>query len=49
MARVQLEFITKGWEPQADRAQRELGWQPLSLRQGIQKYLKDRMNLPRQD
>jgi hypothetical protein len=45
MARVQIEFITKGVEPRSDRAQEELGWEPLSLSQGIQKYMKDRMSL----
>jgi len=43
MARVQIEFITKGWEPRSERAQEDLGWKPWSLSQGIQKYLKDRV------
>lgn len=42
MARVQIEFITKGWEPQADRAMRELGWRPLGLARGIQQYLREK-------
>ncbi len=45
MAQVQIEYITKGWEPRSDRAHEELEWQPLSLSQGIQKYLQDRMSL----
>lgn len=45
MAHVQLEFITKGWEPRPDRAQADLGWKPISLSQGLQNYLKERMSL----
>ena len=45
MAKVQLEFIAKGIEPKSDRAQAELDWQPLSLRQGIQMYLQNRARL----
>ena len=45
MAEVQIEYITKGWEPRCDRAHEELGWQPLSLSRGIQKYLQDRTSL----
>ena len=46
MARVQIEFITKGWEPKAEHAQKELGWEPMSLGDGIRKYLDDRRKLP---
>jgi nucleoside-diphosphate-sugar epimerase len=49
MAQVQLEFISKGLEPQVDRACAELGWQPLCLRQGIQKYLQARGSILRQN
>ena len=45
MAQVQLEIISKGWEPKADRARLELGWQPIDLSQGIHKYLHDRKRL----
>jgi len=45
MARVQIEYITKGWEPRADRARTELGWQPMSLGNGIRTYLEDRKKL----
>ena len=42
LARVQLDFITKGWEPLADRAASVLGWAPRPLKQGIAQYLVDR-------
>ena len=45
MARVQLEFITKGWEPRPDRAQEDLGWKPKSLSQGLQNYLRERTSV----
>ena len=48
MARVQIEFITKGWEPRSERAEKDLGWKPWTLSEGIQKYLKDRGRLPGQ-
>ncbi len=41
MANVQIDFITKGWEPKADKAIQQLGWQPLPLRQGLQQYLQE--------
>ena len=40
MAHVQIDFITKGWEPKPDRANEELGWQALSIDEGIQRYLQ---------
>ncbi len=43
MSRVQMEFITKGVEPRSVRAQKDLGWKPWSVDQGIQKYLNDRI------
>ncbi len=46
MARVQIEFITKGWDPKAEHARMELGWEPVSLERGIAKYLGDRNKLP---
>ncbi len=42
MAKVQLEFITKGLEPKSERAQKELGWTPLSMDEGIKLYLGKR-------
>lgn len=42
LARVQVDFITNGSEPLADKAQAELGWQPLSLDEGLAKYLRER-------
>jgi nucleoside-diphosphate-sugar epimerase len=36
---VQLDFLTKGWEPIPDKAIRELPWTPLSLREGIMRYV----------
>ena len=38
----QLDFITKGDEPKADQAIDVLGWQPLSHRSGVARYLVDR-------
>jgi hypothetical protein len=38
MARVQIDFITKGIEPFADRIIHEAGWQPRSLEQGLGEY-----------
>jgi dihydroflavonol-4-reductase len=42
LARVQLDFITKGWEPLAERAASVLGWTPRPLAQGLAQYLADR-------
>jgi hypothetical protein len=42
LARVQLDFITKGWEPLAERAASVLGWTPLPLARGLAQYLEDR-------
>lgn len=42
LARVQVDFITNGSEPLADKAQSDLGWQPLSLDEGFAKYLSER-------
>lgn len=39
MARVQIEFITKGWEPKPDKAIGELGWQPISVEKGLERYV----------
>jgi dihydroflavonol-4-reductase len=41
MSRVQIEFITKGWEPKSEKTQKELRWKPLSLCEGINKYLEE--------
>jgi dihydroflavonol-4-reductase len=38
---VQIEFITKGWEPRPDKAVEELGWEPLPLEEGVKRYLED--------
>lgn len=43
IATTQIKFITKGLEPKADKAIGELGWQPMSLDEGIVKYLRDRV------
>jgi dihydroflavonol-4-reductase len=42
LARVQLDFITKGLEPMAERAASVLGWAPRPLAQGLEQYLEDR-------
>jgi nucleoside-diphosphate-sugar epimerase len=44
MSVSQLDFVTKGDEPLADRATNVLGWQARSLADGIQQYLRDRSN-----
>ena len=36
---VQLDYLTKGWEPSAAKAIRELSWKPLALVDGIDRYL----------
>jgi dihydroflavonol-4-reductase len=46
MARVQLDFLTKGWEPRPDRAIAELGWQPTPLEEGLSRYLAERGSIP---
>jgi nucleoside-diphosphate-sugar epimerase len=38
----QLDFVTQGDEPLADRAISVLGWQPGSLAEGVGKYLRER-------
>ena len=42
---VQIDFLTKGQEPKADKAVAELGWNPMPLDDGIQKYLTDRKSI----
>ncbi len=39
----QLDFITKGDEPLADRAKSVLGWKPNDLKSGLQAYASDRL------
>lgn len=46
MAHVQIEFLTKGWEPRSDGAIAELGWQPASLEEGLRRYLAGRESIP---
>ena len=46
MARVQIEFITKGLEPRPDKAIVELGWKPLPLATGVWRYLRQRAHRP---
>ena len=43
LARVQVDFITHGSEPVADKAKAELGWQPMTLDQGLARYLRERL------
>ncbi len=42
LARVQLDFITKGIEPLPERAASVLGWQRRPLATGLAQYLEDR-------
>lgn len=39
MARVQIDFITQGFEPISERMIHELGWRPRTLDEGLAKYL----------
>jgi nucleoside-diphosphate-sugar epimerase len=39
---VQLDYLTKGWEPRPDKAIRELSWKPMTLGEGIDRYLSAR-------
>lgn len=39
MAKVQLSFITSGKDIKTDKVQKELKWSPMSLEEGIKKYL----------
>ena len=39
---VQIDFITNGSEPVSERSVHELGWNPVSLHEGIVKYLEMR-------
>lgn len=42
MSVSQLDFVTRGDEPLADRAIDVLGWQPRSLAEGVGQYLRER-------
>jgi nucleoside-diphosphate-sugar epimerase len=42
LAKVQVDFISAGNEPVADKARQVLGFTPLSLDQGLATYLKER-------
>jgi nucleoside-diphosphate-sugar epimerase len=46
LARVQVKFITQGSEPLAEKARAELGWQPMTLDQGLARYLRERVGHP---
>jgi nucleoside-diphosphate-sugar epimerase len=46
LATVQLDFITAGHEPRADRAREVLGWQPWPLEHGLRTFLAERARLP---
>lgn len=45
LCKVQLDFITAGNEPLADRAQKLLGFVPCTLREGLRRYLAERAGL----
>lgn len=36
---VQIKFITNGWIPSPEKAIKELGWRPMTLGEGIKRYL----------
>lgn len=38
----QLDFVTKGDEPLAERALSQLGWRPRALADGVKQYLRER-------
>lgn len=42
MARVQIDFITKEIEPISERITEEIGWHPLTLDEGLLRYLETR-------
>ena len=39
---VQLDYLTKGWEPSSDKAIRELSWKPMVFAEGMDRYLSAR-------
>ena len=45
LCKVQLDFITAGNEPRADRAVQLLGWSPQPIDAGLRRYLADRERL----
>jgi nucleoside-diphosphate-sugar epimerase len=45
LCKVQLDFITNGTEPLAQRAAQTLGWTPLRLEDGLRRYLSERTQL----
>ena len=45
LCKVQIDFITAGNEPLAERAGQELEWKPLPLEDGLRRYLQDRQKL----
>jgi dihydroflavonol-4-reductase len=45
LCKVQLDFITLGAQPLAERAHSVLGWQALPLVEGLRRYLVDRPSL----
>ena len=45
MSDSQVKFMIMGNEPKSERVQEMLGWQPMSLDEGIQQYLQDRERL----
>jgi dihydroflavonol-4-reductase len=45
LCKVQLDFITLGSEPLAERAAATLRWAPMSLHEGLNRYLQDRARL----
>jgi dihydroflavonol-4-reductase len=44
---VQIDYMTKGWEPRSAKARRDLDWRPMALADGLQRFLMSRQALPR--
>lgn len=42
MSKVQIQFITKGLVPESNKLQRTSSWMPLSLDEGLKKYIDSR-------
>jgi len=42
IAAVQLHFLTRGWAPSPAKAIKEIGWTPMSLEEGMRRFLAGR-------
>jgi nucleoside-diphosphate-sugar epimerase len=43
MSKIQIDYITKGWEPRIDRAVHDLEWTPMPIDEGIRRYISRRL------